>query len=48
MIGLQCDAPYRGHETNLFLQVSHKIQNDMSVFNNSLLRHLPVRLCKEA
>ena len=29
MIGLQYDAPYRGHRINLFLQVSHKIQNDM-------------------
>ena len=26
---LQCGAPYRGHPTNFFLQVSHKIQNDM-------------------
>ena len=24
---LQCDTPYRGHPTNFFLQVSHKIQN---------------------
>ena len=26
---LQCGAPYLGHPTNFFLQVSHKMQNDM-------------------
>ena len=44
---LQCNMPYCGHPTNFFLQVSHKIKK-RHVFNNSLLRHLPVGLCKEA
>ena len=36
---------YKLSNQDIFLFV-HKIQND--VFNNSLLRYLPVGLCKEA